>query len=147
MTIVRLYFEQIPDDSTIWTSACRQSVAMIVNASHQSSSDMDTMAHGIALVRFATRCEAKAQVMWMCQESESVLNMDPLKHLHMGQWPCLKGIICCGQDDIALPVCWLWGDCASNLLLATMTQCSLGASMIQSLVTICPHLCNLSLAD
>ena len=79
--------------------------------------------------------------------SESVLNMDPLKHLHMGQWPCLKGIICHGQDDIALPVCWLWGDSASNLLLATTTQCSLDANIIQSLVTICPHLCSLSLVD
>ena len=107
---------------------------------------MDTTAHGSALACFATRWGATTRVMWMTQESETIC-MDPLKHLHMGKWPCLKGIICHGQPGIALPVCWLWGDSSSDLRVATMNQCSLGANMIQSLVTTCPHLCDLSLAD
>ncbi len=144
-TIVRLCFEQTLDDPTNW-SAYRQIVALIVSASHQSSPDTDTTAHAIALARFASTCEAKARLMWMSQESESV-RMDPLKHLHMGHWPCLQSIICHGQDGIALPVYWLWGDSPSKLLFARMTQCSLGANMIHSLVTTCPHLCSLSLAD
>ena len=108
-TIVRLHFEKTRDDkrkSGIWASAGRESVALLVSASHQSSPDMDTKAHGSALARFASRWEAKARVMWMVQDSQSA-RKDPLKHLHVGQWPRLRGIICHGQPGIALPVCWL----------------------------------------
>ena len=145
-TIVRLHCEQSPDDPTNWSSAVRQSVALIVNASHQSSADMDTKAHGSALARFATKWEAKARLMCMYQYSKSV-RMDPLKHLYMGKWPCPESMICHGQHGNAPTVCWLWGDSSSNLQLATMIQCSLCADMIQSRVTTCPHLCNLSLTD
>ncbi len=131
-TVVRLHFEQARDDPTNWRSACRQSEALIVKASHQSSPDMDTKAHGSALAHFATEWEPKAQLMAMCQDSNSVC-MDPFKHLHMGKWPCLECIICQGQYGMELPVCWLSGDLSSNLQLAMMTQCSLGANMIQSL--------------
>ncbi len=145
-TIMRLRFEQASDDPTNWRSACRQSVALIVKASHQSSPDMDTKAHGSALSRFATNWEAKAQHVWMCQDSKSVC-LDSFKHLDLGKWPCLKSITCLGQYDIALPVCWLWGDSSSNLRRITMTLCSLGANTLQSLITTCPHLCSLSLTD
>ncbi len=142
--IVRLRLQQAPDDLSNWMSAGQQSVALIVRASHESSPDIDTRAHGSALARFATKWEAKTRSMCMNLESKSV-HMDPLKHLHMGKWPCLERIICHGHYGDALPVSCFWCDASSNLQVATMSMCSLGADMIQSLVTTCPHLHDLEL--
>ncbi|KAA6420718.1 MAG: hypothetical protein FRX49_09295 [Trebouxia sp. A1-2] len=60
-TIVRLQFEQTPRDTTTWRFS-RQSIALIVNASHESSPDIDTPAHRSALARLATRWEATAEL-------------------------------------------------------------------------------------
>ncbi len=122
----------------------KQSVALTVTASHQSSQDMDTKASGVALARLATEWVAKTRLIFMSLKSESAY-MNPFKHLHMGDWPCLKRIVCHGQYGNVLPVSCFWGDSLSNLQDFTMIQCSLGADVIQSLVTTCPHLCNLSL--
>ncbi len=139
-TIVRLLFEQHPDDPTQqdpddpqnWISACRRSVALIVDASHQSSSDMVIKAQASALAHFATKWDAKARIMWMCQDAGSVPHMNPLKQLRMGKWPCLR--------------CILWDD-QNGLELAAMTRSSIGTYMLQSAVTTSPDLCQLILTD
>ncbi len=143
-TIVRLHLEQHPDDPTSWESAGQQSVALIVNASHQSSPDMDTKPHGSALARFATKWEAKTRLMHMYLDSNSV-RMDPLKHLQMSKWQCLKFILCHGKYGNALPVSCFLGESSSNIQFATLIQCSLDVEAVQSLVSKRPHLYCLTL--
>lgn len=65
----------------------------------------------------------------------------------MGDWPCLDSIICQADYGNAPPVSCFWGESSSNVRTFEMMQCSLAADMIQSLVTTCPHLCDLSLTD
>lgn len=69
-TVVRLQFEQARDDPTNWRSACRQSEALIVKASHQSSPDMDTKAHGSALAHFATDGNPRRN-LWRCVRTQT----------------------------------------------------------------------------
>ncbi len=105
---------------------------------------MDTKAYGVALARLATEWVAKTRLIFMSVKSE-LAYMNPFKHLHMGDWPCLENIICHAHYGNVLPVSCFWGDSSSDLQVFKIIQCSLGADMIQSLVTTCPHLCNLSL--
>ncbi len=86
-TIVCLTLQQ-PD--TNGRSVAQQTVALIVNTSHESSPDMDTEAHGSALARFAKKYAAQTRVMYMCTclDSNST-QLDPLKHLQLSTWPCL----------------------------------------------------------
>ena len=141
-TIVRLQLEQLPDGPTNQRSGGLQSAVLIVRASHQSSQDMHTRAHGSVLARFAIRWEAKTQSMRLFLDSDSVC-VDPSRHLHMGKWSCLESIICHGRCGNALPVSCFWDDSSSDIHIIIMNMCSLGANMIQCLVTTCPHLYNL----
>lgn len=97
-----------------------------------------------ALARFATKWEAKTRSMCMFLESNSVC-MDLLKHLQMSKWPCLEFIVCQGKYGNALPVSWVLGESSANIQCFVMSQCSLAVVALQSLVTTCPHLCNVSL--
>ena len=143
-TIVRLQLEQHPDSPANWRSGGQQSVALIVSTSHESSPDMDTKAHGSALARFATKWEAKTQSMYMNLDSDSV-RIDPLKHLQMSKRPCLEFITCHGKYGNALPISCFLGESSSKVQSAVMSDCSLGAGAVQSLVTRCPHLYCLTL--
>ena len=142
-TMVRIEVEEF--DPTKWRSGFKHSVALAVTASHQSCQDMDTKAYGVTLARLATEWVTKTRFIFieMSLTSESAY-MKPCKHLHMGNWPCLERIFCSGQHGNVLPVSCFWGEHSSNLQSFKLVLCSLGANMVQSLVTTCPHLCNLS---
>ena len=142
--IVRLQLQQAPDDLMNWFSAGQQQAVLIVNASHHSSLDMDTKAHASVLARFATKWEAKTQSIGMYLESKSV-HIDPLKHLHMGKWPCLKLMTYSGKYGNALPISCFFGESSLNIQFASSSHCSLDAEAVQSLVTTCPHLHDLRL--
>ena len=133
------------NDPTVWMSAGQQNVALIVNASHQNSPDIDTKAHGSALARFATEWEAKTRSMYMNLESKSV-HMHPSKHLQISKWLCLESITCHGNYDIALPISCFSHESSSNIQFATLSLCSLDAEAVQSLITVCPLLYGLTLA-
>ena len=126
-------------------SLVRQSVALVVRASHQSSQDLDTRAHGIALARFAKAWQGKTQSICMYLNSNSP-HMDPVKRLQTGSWPHLWFIICHGNPGNALPISCFWGEGSSNMKHAEMSHCHLDAEAVQSLVTGCPHLSVLTLA-
>ena len=121
-TIARLQLEQSPEGPTGQRSGGQQSVALIINASHQTSPDMDTKAHGSALACFAKKWEVKTQPMCMCLDSKSV-HMDPLKHLQISRWPCLEWFTCHGNNDNALPISCFSGESSSNTQFATMSSC------------------------
>ncbi len=143
-TIVRIEVEESSDVSSGWRSGFKQTVALMVKASHQSFQDIDTKAYGVAPARLATEWVAKARSIFISIRSEPAC-MIPFKHLHMGNWPNLESISCLARCGDALPFSCFWGDSSSNLQSFHMMQCSLGADTIQSLVTTCPHLCNVSL--
>ncbi len=140
--MVRIQVDESPGDPTNWIF--KQSVALVVTASHQSSQDMDTKAYGVALARLATEWVAKTRYIFVSLTSESAC-MNPFKHLHMGDWPCLERVMCLGQHGHELPVSCFWGEHSSNLQIFKIMLCSLGADIMQSLVTTCPHLFDLSL--
>ncbi len=150
-TMVRIQVQE--GDLTDSESVFKESVALVVRSSHQSSQDMDTKAYGIALARLATEWAAKARsiciTMSLTSDSANMTsesaNMNPLKHLHIGDWPCLKDLSCYGQYGSVLPVTCFWREHSSNLQTILLSQCSLGADMIQSLVTSCPRLRTLEL--
>ena len=145
-TIARLQLEHSPEGPTGQRSGGQQSIALIINASHQTSPDMDTKAHGSALACFAKKWEAKTQPMCMCLDSKSV-HMDPLKHLQISRWPCLEWFTCHGNNDNALPISCFSGESSSNTQFATMSSCSLDAEAVQSLISACPHLYCLTLIN
>ncbi len=143
-TMVRIQVQE--GDLTSWKSGFKQSLALAVTASHKCSQDMDPKAYGIAMSRLAIEWVAKTQsicvVMHLTSESAY---MNPLTHLHAGDWPCLEHLNCLGRYGNVLPVSCFWGEHMSNLHDIQMFKCSLGADMIQSLVSTCPHLRNLTL--
>ncbi len=143
-TMVRFQVEESLVNPSNGMPGCKQSVALIVTATHQSSQDMNAKVYGIALARLATEWVAKTRRMFVFLRSESAY-MNPFKYLHMGDWPCLERIICHGHYGNTLPVSCFWGDSTSNLQIAIMSQCSLDVEAVQSLVTTCPHLYHLSL--
>ena len=143
--IVLLQLLNSLNDPTNWMSAGQQNVALIVSASHQSSPDIDTKAHGSALARFATKWEAKTRSMYMNLESKSV-HMQPSKHLQFSKWPCLESITSHGNYDSALPTSCFSHESSSHLQFATLSLCSLDAEAVQSLITVCPLLFGLTLA-
>ncbi len=145
-TMVRIEVKESADDSIGWRSGFKQTVALMVKASHQSSQDMDIKAYGVALARLATEWLAKARFIFISLNSEPA-SMNPFEHVHMGDWPCLDSIICQADYGNAPPVSCFWDDSSSNLQTFEMMQCSLAVDMIQSLVTTCPHLCDLGLTD
>ena len=112
--MVRIEVGESPGDPTNWRSGFKRTVALIVTASHQSSQDMDTKAYGVALARLATEWVAKTRLIFMSVKSE-LAYMNPFKHLHMGDWPCLENIICHAHYGNVLPVSCFWGDSSSNL--------------------------------
>ncbi len=145
-TMVRIKVEE--GGRRNWFSRFKHSVALVVRARHQSSEDMDTKAYDVALTRLATEWVAKTRSVSICMYSTSkAANLNPTKHLHTGNWACLESICCIGQYDDALPVSCFWDMQSSNLQNLRMYYCSLGADMIQVLVTICPHLRNLTLTE
>ena len=143
-TMVRIQVGESTDDPIGCRSGFKRTVALMITASHQSSQNMDTKAHGIALARLATEWVAKARFICISMRSEPAC-MNPFKHLHMGDWPCLESINCLALCSNALPFRCFWGDSSSNLQIFHLMQCSLGVDMIQSLVTTCPHLRHVSL--
>ena len=142
-TMVCIEVEEFTGDPPVWRSGFKHSAASVVTASHQSSQDMDTKASGVVLARLATEWVARTRSIFINLTSESAYN--PFKHLHMGNWPCLERMFCLGQHGNLLPVSCLWGEHSSNLQDCRMILCSLGAELIQSLVTTCPHLRRVSL--
>ena len=138
-TMVRIEVKESSDDSIGWRSGFKQTVALMVKASHQSSQNIDTKAYGVALASLATEWVVKARSIFKSIRSEPAL-MIPFKHLHLGDWQNLESISCIAlRGGNALPFSCLWGDFSSNLQTFHMMQCSLGVDMIQSLVTTCPH--------
>jgi hypothetical protein len=132
--------------STNDVSLVQQSVALVVRASHQSSQDLDTRAHDIALARLAKAWQGKTQSIRMYLNLWILQHMDPVKHLQTGSWPHLWFIICHGNRGNALPISCFWGEGSSNMRHAEMSHCRLDAEAVQSLVTACPHLSVLTLA-
>ncbi len=143
-TIMRIKVEE--GDVTVSESSFNQSEALVVRARHQSSQDMNIKAYGVALARLATEWEAKARRFFLASEFESA-DLNPFKHLHMGNWPCLERIDCFGECGDELPVSCFWGEHLPNLRNVHMVWCSLGANIVQRLVTTCPHLCSLTLTE
>lgn len=132
--------------STNDVSLVQQSVALVVRASHQSSQNLDTRAHDIALARLAKAWQGKTQSIRMYLNWWILQHMDPVKHLQTGSWPHLWFIIFYGNLGNALPISCFWGEGSSNVKQAEMSHCRLDAEAIQSLVTACPHLSVLTLA-
>ncbi len=141
-TIMRIKVEE--GDVADSESSFNQSEALVVRARHQSSQDINIKAYGVALACLATEWEAKTRYLSLTSESA---DLNPFKHLHTGGWPCLERINCSGKCGNELPVSCFWGESLPILQNVHMVRCSLGANIVQPLVTACPHLCSLTLTE
>ncbi len=104
-TLVSIETKGSSDGPSSWRSGFKRNVALLA-ARHQSSQNLDTKAHGVALARLAAQWAAKTQLILTSLTSESAY-VNAFRHLRMGEWPCLERIMCRGSYGNALPVLFL----------------------------------------